>query len=451
MSHDPRVPRPILSNPLIKAGTWAVHTAPATIIKMKFSNLRCREAGIKEDPLLVHATRLAEELDALSAKDVQRVFGLPINLARKLLEMLLYRDLIQESAKRKSRLLNRKEGFLFEEDSEEAKRHRKDPAFDQMFELTEAGRLASKKGEIRPIISRNQTLYMVEETGEFLPINTSFSGDKWGKISWRRSSINASKRTIANWFIGEQRNTRKVDDSIEGYSTIKTIRKDDFGVETVSWPATKIETFERAEVQGVWLKRTLIGTPSVNLKKAHIGSTTYVSSLGEIEFEFNEPLDGVLGKSDFRDQSSKARAHNEMLSIFVSDHEYRDLPSKSRPKPHRVQFTMGNDVEVEALLRPIPTQKKISFWVEDAVDVAMRKLPDGALGRVGVISEVALLKDSIEELWMDPENLPKKWIETLENSLDDLSLDATLERYRKTGEWELQYRIDEAEVFIHAY
>jgi hypothetical protein len=52
---------------------------------------------------------------------------------------------------------------------------------------------------------------------------------------------------------------------------------------------------------------------------------------------------------------------------------------------------------------------------------------------------------------MDSENLPKKWIETLEKSLEALSLDATLERYRKTGEWELQYRIDEAEVFIHAY
>ena len=133
----------------------------------------------------MHATRLAEELDALSAKDVQRVFGLPINLARKLLEMMLYRDLIQESKKRKSRLLNREGGFLFEEDSEESKRHRKDPIFDQMFELTEAGRLASKDGEIRPIVSMNKTLYMVEETGEFLPINTSLSGEKWDKINWK--------------------------------------------------------------------------------------------------------------------------------------------------------------------------------------------------------------------------------------------------------------------------
>ena len=140
MSKDIRIPRPVLSNRLIKAGAWGIHSSPATIIKMDFTDLRCREAGVEEDPLLVYAARLAEELDALSAKDIQQVFGLPINLGRKLLEMMIYRDLIQQSKKRKSRLLDRDEGFLFEEDSKEAKRHRKDPVFDQMFELTEAGR-----------------------------------------------------------------------------------------------------------------------------------------------------------------------------------------------------------------------------------------------------------------------------------------------------------------------
>ena len=450
MSKDPRVPRPLLSNRLIKEGIWAIHTAPVNIIKMEFSNLRCREAGVKEDPLLVHATRLAEELDALSAKDVQRVFGLPINLARKLLEMLLYRDLIEESKKRKSRLLNRDDGFLFEEDSEEAKRHRKDPIFDQMFELTEAGRLASKDGEIRPIVSMNKTLYMVEETGEFLPINTSLSGEKWDKINWKKAT-SPSNQEVIDWFTGEQRNTRKVDESIEGFSTEKTTRKDDFGIELASWAATKIKTYQSAKVPGIWLKRTLVGTPSVNLKEVHVGSTTFINSFGETEFESNESLKGAFGKIAFRNQSSKARAHKDMLSIEVSDHEHRDLPSKSRPKPHRVQFSMGDDIEVEALLRPIPTQNKITSWIDDAIDDAMRKLPDGALGRAGVSSEMTLLKNSIEELWMDSENLPKKWIETLEKSLAALSLDATLERYRKTGEWELQYRIDEAEVFIHAY
>jgi len=417
---------------------------------MDFTNLRCRQAGVKEDPLLVYATRLADELGALSAKDVQRVFGLPINLARKLLEMLLYRDLIQESTKRKSRLLNRKGGFLFEEDSEEAKRHRKDPIFDQMFELTEAGRLASKEGEIRPIISRNQTLYMVEETGEFLPINTSFSGGKWDKINWKTVRAPSNKE-VANWFTAEQRNTHKVDDSIEGFSEHKTVRKDDFGIEIESWPATKIKTYQSAKVPGIWFMRTLMGTPSVNLKDAHVGSTTFISSIGETKLESNEPLTGVLGEIEFRNQSSKPRVHKSMLSIEVSDHEHRDLPSKSSPEPHRVQFSMGEDIEVDALLRPIPTQKKIKSWIDDAVDDAMRKLPAGALGRIGVDSEVELLKHSIEELWMDTENLPNKWVETLESTLANLSLDSTLERYRMTGEWALQYRIDEAEVFIHAY
>ena len=86
-----------------------------------------------------------------------------------------------------------------------------------MFELTEAGRLASKEGEIRPIISRNQTLYMVEETGEFLPIDTSFSGGKWDKINWKKTK-SPSEKEVANWFTAEQRNAHKVDDSIEGFS-----------------------------------------------------------------------------------------------------------------------------------------------------------------------------------------------------------------------------------------
>ena len=197
--------------------------------------------------------------------------------------------------------------------------------------------------------------------------------------------------------------------------------------------------------------RTLVGTPSVNLKDAHVGSTTFISSIGETKLESNEPLTGALGKIEFRNQSSKPRVHKSMLSIEVSDHEHRDLPSKSSPEPHRVQFSMGEDIEVEALLRPIPTQKKIKSWIDDAVDDAMRKLPDGALGRVGVASEVKLLEHSIEELWMDTENLPNKWVETLESTLANLSLDSTLERYRMTGEWALQYRIDEAEVFIHGY
>ena len=404
MNREPRTPRPVLSNRIIKEGAWAIHSAPATIIKMEFTNLRCRESGVKEDPLLVHATRLAEELDALSAKDVQRVFGLPINLARKLLEMLLYRDLIQESTKRKSRLLNRKGGFLFEEDSEEAKRHRKDPIFDQMFELTEAGRLASKEGEIRPIISRSQTLYMVEETGEFLPIDTSFSGGKWGKINWKKTK-SPSNKDVANWFTAEQRNAHKVDESIEGFSEQKTVRKDDFGIELTSWPASKIQEYQSAKVPGIWVMKTFIESPSIDLKDVQVGSTMLISSIGKVELESDETLTGKLGKIEFRNQSSKVRAHKNMLSIEVSEHDYRDLPSKSAPKPHRVLFSIGGDIEVESLLRPIPSQKKIASWINDAIDDAMRKLPDGALGRAGVSSEVAELKNSTENLWIDSKNL----------------------------------------------
>tara|TARA_B110000008_G_scaffold274071_1_gene309294 strand:+ start:1027 stop:2376 length:1350 start_codon:yes stop_codon:yes gene_type:complete len=449
MIRDPRTPRQVLSNRIIKKGVWAIHSEPVTIIKIDFKNLRCREAGVKEDPLLVHAIRLTEELEALSAKDILRVFGLPINLARKLLEMLLYRDLVQESIKRKSLLFSRKRGFLFEEDSEDAKRHREDPIFDQMFELTEAGYLASKEGEIRPIISRNLTLYMIEETGEFLPIETSFSGGKWEKINWKTDK-SLSNKVIANWFTAEQRNVHKVDDSIEGFSEHETVRKDDFGIEFASWPATKAKVYS-AKVSGIWLIRTLVGKPSIHLKDVQVGSTKILSSIGDVEFESNESLTGTLGEIDFRKQSSKPRVHKNMLSIQIAEHEHRDLPSKSKPKPHRVQFSMGNEIVVEALLRPIPSQKKILSWIDDAVDDAMRKLPEGKLGRVGVDSEVEHLKQSIEELWMDSKNLPKKWIETLEGTLENLSLKSILDRYREVGEWELQYRIDEEEVFIHAY
>ena len=117
--------------------------------------------------MLVHATRLANELEAISSRDVQKVFGLPLNLSQKLLEMLLYRDLIQPSLKRKSRLSERQTGFLFESDPDEERRHRQDTEFDQLYELTESGQLAAK-GEIWPIVPKNITLYMIEETGEFL-------------------------------------------------------------------------------------------------------------------------------------------------------------------------------------------------------------------------------------------------------------------------------------------
>ena len=72
---------------------------------------RCRDSGVKED-LCLYTQHALPKNSTPSLQRMSNVFGLPINLARKLLEMLLYRDLIQESNKRKSRLLNRKGGFL---------------------------------------------------------------------------------------------------------------------------------------------------------------------------------------------------------------------------------------------------------------------------------------------------------------------------------------------------
>ena len=39
----------------------------------------------------------------------------------------------------------------------------------------------------------------------------------------------------------------------------KTVRKDDFGIELTSWPATKIKAYQSAKVPGIWLMRTLVG------------------------------------------------------------------------------------------------------------------------------------------------------------------------------------------------
>jgi len=450
MSKDPRVARPKLTNNMIQSGAWGLHTTPVNVIKVHFTDLRCREAGVKEDPLLVHATRLANELEAISAKDVQQVFGLPLNLSRKLLEMLLYRDLIQESSKRMSHLSGRKGGFLFEEDSNEEKRHRKDPLFDQMFELTEAGDLASDEGEIRPVVSLNKTMYIVEETGEFLPLNTFFDDSKnWKKVSWRKAR-KPSIEVASKWFVGEERIRRRVDDTIEGVSDIETSRKDDFGQEMEVWKPTTINSFERALIPGIWISRTLVGNPAVNLKNATLDGTSLVTSMGAKSIFLNSELSGSLGTINIRGETSKSRVHKNLLSVEVSNHSDRDLPNRSPPEPHRGLFNIGDEERLEALVRPIPVQKNIKSWIEDAIDAAMRKLPDGSLGRSGVEEELIHLRNATIELWLDEENLPQKWIAGLQSQLESMNLDMVLQRYRSIGEWELQYRIDEAEVFIHA-
>ena len=88
--------------------------------------------------------------------------------------------------------------------------------------------------------------------------------------------------------------------------------------------------------------------------------------------------------------------------------------------------------------------------MDDAIDAAMRKLPDGSLGRSEVERELLHLRNATSEIWLDEDNLPPKWITELKLQLESINLDMILQRYRQIGEWELQYRVDESEVFIHA-
>jgi hypothetical protein len=172
--------------------------------------------------------------------------------------------------------------------------------------------------------------------------------------------------------------------------------------------------------------------------------------MGAKSIFLNSELSGSLGTINIRGETSKSRVHKNILSVEVSNHSDRDLPNRSPPEPHRGLFNIGDEERLEALVRPIPVQKNIKSWIEDAIDAAMRKLPDGSLGRSGVEEELIHLRNATIELWLDEENLPQKWIAGLQSQLESMNLDMVLQRYRSIGEWELQYRIDEAEVFIHA-
>ncbi|MAN22543.1 MAG: hypothetical protein CL985_05360 [Euryarchaeota archaeon] len=449
MTKDPRIQRPVLSNRLVSAGAWAVHTRPVSILRIRFKNLRCRDNGAEEDPLLVHATRLVNELEAISSRDVQQVFGLPLNLSQKLLEMLLYRDLIQPSLKQKSRLSERQTGFLFESDPDEERRHRQDTEFDQLYELTESGQLAATQGEIRPIVPKNITLYMIEETGEFLPLDTTLAQTKdWDEPRWKKTRLQAIA-SIVPWFEGEQRNARRVDDSIEGVSLEETVRRDDFGIEQEKWPATMIQSCDKAIVPGIWASTVLKDEPYLDLAKANSAIELIQSSNGS----WSRKSDGLAGKITlvpFRNGSYKPQLHQKMISVEVEKHEHRDLPGLTQPKPHRVRIPLKDMSEVEALVRPIPAEKKIAEWCDDMVDTQMRKLPEGSLGRPEVNDLVHSLRTSAMALWSDSHNQTKSWHNTLMANLESINLESILARYRNMGEWELQYRIDEQEVFQNA-
>ena len=449
MSQDPRIQRPVLSNRLVADGAWALHTRPVSVLRIRFTNLRCRDVGVKEDPLLVHATRLVNELEAISSRDVQQVFGLPLNLSQKLLEMLLYRDLIQPSSKRKSRLSGRQTGFLFESDPDEERRHRQDSEFDQLFELTESGQLAATQGEIRPIVPKNITLHMIEETGEFLPLDSILEQTKgWEEPEWKKTRARAIS-SVASWFEGDERISRRVDDSIEGVSLKETVRRDDFGIEQEKWPATKIQSWEKALVPGIWASTVLKDQPSLDLSKANSATEWIQSSKGSWSWD-SDGLSGKIVMVPFRSGSHKPRLHQNMISIEVDSHEHRDLPDTTQPKPHRIRISLSGESEVEVLVRPLPTQKKIAEWCNDMVDAQMRKLPEGSLGRPEVDEVVNSLRASAVALWSDSDNQTKAWHNALMANIDSVALDSILARYRKEGEWELQYRIDEKEVFQNA-
>ena len=449
MSKDPRIQRPMLTNRLVSDGAWALHTRPVSILRIRFTDLRCRDSGVKEDPLLVHATRLANELEVISSRDVQQVFGLPLNLSQKLLEMLLYRDLIQPSSKRKSRLSGRQTGFLFKTDPDDERRHRQDTEFDLLFELTESGQLAATQGEIRPIVPKTITLHMIEETGEFLPLDTILANTKgWKEPGWKKTKAPAIS-SVASWFEGEQRNSRRVDDTIEGVSLKETVRRDDFGIEQEKWPATKIQSCEEALVPGIWASTILRHKPQLDLRKVNSKTELIQSSKGT----WTRDSDGLSGKITvvpFRNGSYKPRLHQNMISVEVDSHEHRDLPDITQPKPHRIRIPLDEMSEVEALVRPIPAQKMIAEWCNDMVDAQMRKLPEGSLGRPEVNEVVNSLRDSALATWSDPENQTKSWHKALMANLNLVDLDYVLARYRKEGEWELQYRLDEKKVFKNA-
>jgi len=229
----------------------------------------------------------------------------------------------------------------------------------------------------------------------------------------------------------------------------ETVRRDDFGIEQEKWPATKIQSWEKALVPGIWASTVLKDQPSLDLSKANSATEWIQSSKGSWSWD-SDGLSGKIVVVPFRSGSHKPRLHQNMISIEVESHEHRDLPDTTLPKPHRIRISLSGESEVEVLVRPLPTQKKIAEWCNDMVDAQMRKLPEGSLGRPEVDEVVNSLRASAVALWSDPDNQTKAWHNALMANIDSVALDSVLARYRKEGEWELQYRIDEKEVFKNA-
>ena len=289
---------------------------------------------------------------------------------------------------------------------------------------------------------------MIEETGEFLPLDSILAQTKgWEEPEWKKTRTQAIS-SVASWFEGDQRTSRRVDDSIEGVSLKETVRRDDFGIEQEKWPATKIQSCEKALVPGIWASTVLKDQPSLDLSKTNSATVWIQSSKGSWSWD-SDGLSGKIVVVPFRSGSYKPRLHQNMISIEVDSHEHRDLPDITR-KPHRVRISLSGESEVEALVRPLPTQKKIAEWCNDMVDAQMESYPKGHIDDLKSMRSSIHFRASAVALWSDPDNQTKAWHNALLANIESVDLDSVLARYRREGEWELQYRIDEKEVFQNA-
>ena len=178
----------------------------------------------------------------------------------------------------------------------------------------------------------------------------------------------------------------------------KKLSKDD-GIELTSWPATKIKAYQSAKVpvfgwwntqghlQSIWKMYSGLNHSSVRLESWN---------------ESNESLTGTLksfSKPIFKAKSTQKYVVTRSIRTWTSH-----LPSKSKPEPHLVQFQWVR-YRNWSLLRLYPVRRKSSLglmmrWMTLCANYLM--------GHSVVLELIQsrTFKQSIEELWMDSENLP---------------------------------------------
>ena len=60
--------RPALSNRLVKGGAWALHTRPVSVIRIRFTNLRCRDVGGERRPVARSCNSLSQRVGSYFIK-----------------------------------------------------------------------------------------------------------------------------------------------------------------------------------------------------------------------------------------------------------------------------------------------------------------------------------------------------------------------------------------------